>query len=37
MKKDVNDNKKGTKPTCEECGREVNSTLGGICSDCFGY
>lgn len=31
------DTKKEVKKTCEECGREVHSTLGGICSDCFGY
>lgn len=37
MKKEKNDDKKEIKQVCEECGREVNSTLGGICSDCFGY
>lgn len=23
--------------TCEKCKREVSSTLGGVCSSCFGY
>lgn len=23
--------------TCAKCGRNAPSTLGGICSDCYGY